>query len=27
MENKKNWHYWNPMSDEQIKKTRNDLDQ
>jgi len=27
MENKKNWHYWNAMSDEQIKKTRNDLDQ
>ena len=26
MENKKNWHYWNPMSDEQIKKTREELE-
>jgi len=25
MENKKNWHYWNPMSDEEIKKTRKEL--
>jgi transketolase len=25
MENKKNWHYWNPMSDEEIKKTREEL--
>ena len=25
MENKKNWHYWNPMSDEEIEKTRNEL--
>ena len=26
MENKKNWHYWNPMNEEQIKKTREDID-
>ena len=25
MENKKNWHYWNPMNDEEIKKTREEL--
>ena len=25
MENKKNWHYWNPMSDEEIQKTRKEL--
>ena len=25
MENKKNWHYWNPMSKEEIKKTREEL--
>ena len=25
MENKKNWHYWNPMSDEEIEKTRKEL--
>ena len=25
MENKKNWHYWNPMSEEEIKKTRKEL--
>ena len=25
MENKKNWHYWNPMSDEEIKLTRDEL--
>tara|TARA_Y100001970_G_C14250261_1_gene871333 strand:- start:2370 stop:3173 length:804 start_codon:yes stop_codon:yes gene_type:complete len=25
MENQKNWHYWNPMTDEQIKKTREEL--
>ena len=25
MENKKNWHYWNTMSDEEIKKTRKEL--
>ena len=22
MENQKNWHYWNPMTDEQIKKEK-----
>ena len=26
MENKKNWHYWNQMSDDEIKKTRLELD-
>tara|TARA_Y100000590_G_scaffold127688_1_gene145992 strand:+ start:28346 stop:29152 length:807 start_codon:yes stop_codon:yes gene_type:complete len=26
MENKKNWHYWNPMSEEEIKKTRKELE-
>ena len=26
MENQKNWHYWNPMTDEQIKKTREELE-
>ena len=25
MENKKNWHYWNAMSDEEIEKTRKEL--
>ena len=25
MENKKNWHYWNPMNDDEIKKTRDEL--
>jgi len=25
MENKKNWHYWNVMSDDEIKKTRKEL--
>ena len=25
MEDKKNWHYWNPMSDEEIKLTREEL--
>ncbi len=25
MENKKNWHYWNPMSDEEIKITKKEL--
>ena len=25
MENKKNWHYWNPMNEEEIKKTREEL--
>ena len=25
MENKKNWHYWNKINDEQIKKTLNEL--
>ena len=25
MENKKNWHYWNPMSDDEIEKTRKEL--
>ncbi len=25
MENKKNWHYWNAMSEDEIKKTREDL--
>ena len=25
MENKKNWHYWNPMNEEEIKKTRDEL--
>lgn len=25
MEHKKNWHYWNPMSKEEIKKTREEL--
>ena len=25
MENKKKWHYWNPMSDDEIKKTRKEL--
>ena len=26
MENKKNWHYWNPMNEEEIKKTRLELE-
>ena len=26
MENEKNWHYWNPMDEDQILKTRQDLD-
>ena len=25
MENKANWHYWNPMNDDEIKKTREEL--
>ena len=25
MENKKNWHYWNPMTKEEIKITREEL--
>ena len=25
MENKKDWHYWNAMSDEEIEKTRKEL--
>ena len=25
MENKKQWHYWNPMNDEEIKVTRKEL--
>jgi len=25
MENKKNWHYWNMMNDDEVKKTRNEL--
>ena len=25
MENKKNWHYWNPMNEKEIKKTREEL--
>jgi transketolase len=25
MENKKQWHYWNPMSEEQIQQTRKEL--
>ena len=25
MENKKNWHYWSPMTKDEIKKTREDL--
>ena len=25
MENKKNWHYWNPMNEDEIKKTREEL--
>ena len=25
MENKKSWHHWNPMSDEEIEKTRKEL--
>ena len=25
MENKKNWHYWNSMNEEEIKKTRKEL--
>ena len=25
MENKKNWHYWNPMTKEEIIKTREEL--
>ena len=25
MENKKNWHYWNAMSDEEVEKTRKEL--
>jgi len=26
MENKKNWHYWNPMNEEEIKKTILELE-
>ena len=25
MENKKNWHYWNSMSEEEIQQTRKEL--
>ena len=25
MENKKKWHYWNPMSNEEIEQTRKEL--
>ncbi len=25
MENKKNWHYWNPMNEDEIEKTRREL--
>ena len=25
MENKKNWHYWNPMNENEIEKTRKEL--
>ena len=25
MENKNFWHYWNPMSEEEISKTRKEL--
>jgi transketolase len=25
MENKKDWHYWNAMSEEEIEKTRKEL--
>ena len=25
MENKKHWHYWNKMNEEEIKKTRKEL--
>ena len=25
MENKKNWHYWNPMNEKEIKITRDEL--
>ena len=27
MEHKKNWHYWNPMNKDEIKITRNDLEE
>ena len=26
MENKKNWHYWNPMTEDEINKTKRELE-